>query len=305
MEKRHFRSLALALAATTALGACSITEEMREITADRIARPAFLSERVISAGDFNLTAWERINKAYEPVNLYIEGDGIAWVSRSEFSLDPTPSDPVALNLAAMDHAANVAYLARPCQYSKLSSAGPCPHTYWTDGRFAPEVIASYHAALDNMKHMYEVTGFHLIGYSGGAGIAALVAAERDDILSIRTVAGNLDHETFTNMHDVSPMKASLNPVSVAPQLAGLPQHHFIGGNDRVITPAIFHSWRQSSGETDCVHYTLIPENEHDDGWAEKWPELLKMELTCEGPPAPAPAPVPMEFIDVKKTPGKP
>lgn len=302
MKPANLRIITLSLAAVGALTtACAPGfMESRGVIADRIARPAFMAERVIQAGPFNLTAWERMHKHNVAANIYIEGDGLAWISPERVSLNPTPKNPVALHMAAFDKAANVGWLARPCQYTGLASGAPCPVKYWTDARFAPEVIAAYHDALDNIKAMYDITGFNLIGYSGGGGIAALVAAERDDVLSLRTAAGNLDTKTFTSYHQVSPMSNSLNPVTVAEELADIPQHHFIGGNDDIIPPAIFHSWSQSSGETDCVKHTIITENEHTKGWAEKWPELLKMNVACEGPPKPEPAPVPQEFLDVKK-----
>lgn len=304
MTRKTIRHFAMALAAATALSAAgcagNTTMEERDVTADRIARPAFMVERVIPAGPFNLMAWERMHVKRAPATVYIEGDGLAWTSPRRVSLDPTPKNPVALHLAAMDRASNVAWLARPCQYTGAGPANNCESKYWTDSRFAPEVVSSYHAALDNMKRLYGLTGFHLVGYSGGAAVAALVAAQRDDILSFRSVAGNLDHETWTELHGVSPLTDSLNPVTVAPELTHLPQHHFIGGQDEIVPPAVFHSWAQAAGKTDCLKYSFIMENEHEAGWVDKWPELLTRPIECAGPPAPAPAPVPQEFLDVKK-----
>lgn len=286
-----------------ALSGCLMgTMEMRDQVASRIARPAFMVQRVVPAGLFNLTAWERMHVHRAPATVYIEGDGIAWVSPRTKSLDPTPKNPVALHLAAMDKAENVVWLARPCQYSGWNGQGPCPDTYWTGGRTAPEVLSAYHEALDNIKNMYEITGFDLVGYSGGAAVAALIAAQRTDVLSLRTVAGNLDYATFSQIHNVSPLKDSLDPVTVAAQLARMPQRHFIGGQDDIVPPAIFNSWKQASGKTDCVRPVLIEQNDHESGWVEKWPELLALPVTCDGPPPRlSPAPVPPEFYNAGKT----
>ena len=38
-----------------------------------------------------------------------------------------------------------------------------------------------------------IKGIHLIGYSGGGAIAVLTASRREDVLSVRTIAANLDH----------------------------------------------------------------------------------------------------------------
>ncbi len=288
------------LAPLLALSACNMgVLEMRDQVASRVARPAFMVERTIPANQFRLDAWERMNVRHEPATIYIEGDGVAWVSRQTPSLDPTPKNPVALHLAAMDKSDNVGWLARPCQYKGWNGQGPCPMMYWTDARTAPEVISAYHAALDNIRAMYDIEGFHLVGYSGGAAVAALLAAQRTDILSLRTVAGNLDYGTFTTLHDVSPLSKSLDPVSVAPQLARLPQHHFIGGHDDVVPPAIYQAWARASGPSPCVAYTLIEENEHTAGWVEKWPELLKIPMSCEKSASRPRAPVPQAFIDAK------
>lgn len=300
-RKTSFAGLAaLALAGLGLSGCLMGSMEMRDQLASRIARPAFMVPRVAAAGQFNLTLWERMHSRQAPATVYIEGDGVAWLSPRTKSLDPTPKNPVALHLAAMDKAENLVWMARPCQFSGWRGKGACPDTYWTGGRTAPEVVSAYHEALDEIKALYDVRGFNLVGYSGGAALAALLAAQRTDVLSLRTVAGNLDYGTFSKIHNVSPLKDSLDPLSVAPQIAGVPQRHFIGGQDEVVTPAIFAGWKQASGQTDCVKSVLVEENGHEEGWVEKWPELLALPVSCEGPPRPAPAPIPPEFHDAGK-----
>lgn len=297
---KGFLAVLMLVLSAPGLGACNMGAlEMRDQVASRVARPAFLVERTIPANQFRLNAWERMNVRHEPATIYIEGDGVAWVSRQTPSLDPTPKNPVALHLAAMDKSDNVGWLARPCQYKGWNGQGPCPMMYWTDARTAPEVVSAYHAALDNIRGMYDIEGFHLVGYSGGAAVAALLAAQRTDILSLRTVAGNLDYATFTATHDVSPLSKSLDPITVAPQLARLPQHHFIGGHDDIVPPAIYQAWARATGETHCLAYTLIEENEHDAGWVEKWPVLLKTPMSCEKAARASWTPAPREFTDAK------
>ncbi len=277
------------------------TMEMRDQVASRIARPAFMVQRVVPAGAFNLTAWEKMHAHHAPATVYIEGDGIAWVSPRTKSLDPTPKNPVALHLAAMDKADNVAWLARPCQYSGWNGEGACPDSYWTGGRTSPEVLSAYHEALDNIKAMYDITGFHLVGYSGGAAVAALIAAQRTDVLSLRTVAGNLDYATFSAIHQVSPLKESVDPIAVAAQISGLPQRHFIGGQDEIVPPAIFNSWKQASGTSSCVRSILIEQNDHESGWVEKWPELLAIPVVCDDAPKAKHGEPPTEFYNAGKT----
>lgn len=270
------------LFALTALGGCATVSSLstRHETAARIGAAAGMSERVIPAGIFNLTTWARVQKPGAPVDIYIEGDGLAWLGKYTKSLNPTPPDPLALRLAAADKAANVIYMARPCQYTGWNKRGACPDIYWTTGVAAPEVIAAYSQALDDIKKHYHVTGFNLIGYSGGAAVAVLVSAQRNDVLSIRTVAGNTDYAVFTAIHKVSPLKDSIDPVSIASKIARIPQRHFIGGEDTIVPEAVFDGWKHASGTYACVHETVVNGNSHEKGWVKKWPSLLDIPLSC-------------------------
>ncbi len=259
------------------LAACSTP---RAEKANEIAIPYSFTKRLIATEPFLLTTFEHIENENSTATIYIEGDGLAWVGRKTPSLDPTPTNPLALRLATKDKSANVIYLARPCQYSKLTTQGTCPQKYWTSDRFALEVIKSMNIALNDIQERYAITGFNLAGFSGGANVAALIAAHRDDVLSLRTVAGNLDHRLLHNIHDVSQLTGSLNAVDIAPQIAHIPQHHFIGGEDDVVPPAIAESFIKASGDNKCIHSTIIPNATHEKGWTEIWPALLEYSLEC-------------------------
>jgi hypothetical protein len=274
--------LLLILLTATLLSGCGAASSLstRHETAADIAGPAGMSERVLQAGVFNLTSWERIQQPGAVADVYIEGDGLAWLDKHRKSLNPTPPDPLALHLAAEDKNGTVIYIARPCQYTGWNGNGSCPDIYWTTGTAAPEVIAAYDQALNDLKARYQVTGFNLVGYSGGAAIAVLVAAKRSDVLSIRTVAGNTDYAVFSAVHEVSPIKDSIDPVTAAAAAAHIPQQHFIGEKDKIVPQAIFDGWKQASGTSACVHSTLVPDNTHEKGWAEKWPDLLALPVSC-------------------------
>lgn len=315
--KKTLSALLLSASVLLSLPACTTFPEAKNNTANRIAHPAFMDRRQIETGLFNLTVYERMHKRNAPADIYIEGDGLAWITRTQASLDPTPPYPVALHLAAMDKYQNVGYIARPCQYDgdhvfgnekrAWNGEGVCPSKYWTSDRFSPEAVDAISKALDNMKSQYEITEFNLIGYSGGGAIAALLAAKRDDVASLRTVAGNLDHTAFTTLHNVTPMKGSLNPVDEAAKLRFVPQHHYIGGEDNVVPPAIFNSYAQALAPSKCNAHSFVPDVGHEYGWVEKWPELLKRPLGCsDRPKDAAPQPFtepPQEFLDAGKEKG--
>jgi len=172
----------------------------------------------------------------------------------------------------------VAYLARPCQFTVPAANPRCGIAYWTDKRFAPEVIAATDAAIDRM--VGSGTRINLVGYSGGGAVAVLVAARRRDVISIRTVAGNLDHDEVNRIHQVSPMPGSLNAIDVAPQLASIPQLHFSGADDDTVPPAIADRFRAAAGGR-CVKSLVVPGASHESGWPERWPGLLAMRPSCD------------------------
>lgn len=287
MDFRKWTQTALLIGASSgalALASCStMAVESRFETAKRIASPVHMHKRLIPAERFELTAYERIHdRTGGEVNLYIEGDGIAWVSRRRWSLDPTPLDPTALRLAAADKAQNVIYLARPCHYSKLvDNSSPCHRDYWTNKRYAPEVLVAYNEALNNIKRRHNITGFNLVGYSGGGTVASLLAAERDDVKTLRTVAGNLDHKAHSKFHNVTILHNSLNPPDYAKKLRDIPQRHFIGTKDKIVPDYVFNSYKSALGKNACLKSTYVAEVSHDEGWTQRWPALMNEPVDCK------------------------
>lgn len=224
-----------------------------------------------------LASWQRLNDPAAPVNVYIEGDGLAWISRSSPSNNPTPTEAVALELAAIDPAPNVVYLARPCQFTPLSQSPSCSQRSWTGGRFDADVIAAMNAGLNSVM---APGGYNLIGFSGGGNIAALLAARRTDVHSLRTVAGNVDPAALNELHNVSAMPTALNARDFSGQLSKLPQMHFIGGDDEIVKPEVFASYARAANNSPCVASQILPGVTHTEGWQSLWPTLLAKPLPC-------------------------
>ena len=232
-----------------------------------------LERSEVKAGQFKLLKYQRITN-HDEANIYIEGDGLAWISPNQQSLNPTPTNPIALRLASEDNSANVIYFARPCQYVKLDDS--CGQEYWGTKRFAPEVINGYMQALDDL-------GFkkiNLFGFSGGGGVATILAARRSDVASLRTIAGNIDIAKFTQIHNVSPMSGSINPADEAAKTAAIPQIHFVGAEDKVVPQSIYTSFKKAAGESSCIKMHLLKATTHEHGWEENWPELIKEKPGC-------------------------
>ena len=246
--------------------------------AERIAGRGGLARSLVATDGFVLTAYHRLGQPGAALSVYIEGDGLAWMSRRRLSRDPTPVDPLALDLAALDPAANVVYLARPCQYTERDPL--CGPAYWSLKRFAEEVIVSMDQAVEHFRRQARATDVHLIGYSGGAAVAALIAARRRDVATLRTVAGNLDPWAFNRHHGVSPLTGSLNALDAAPALAGLAQHHFVGLGDTVVPPFIAEGFARAAGDRRCIQITVLDGVGHTEGWRERWRDLLRRPVTC-------------------------
>lgn len=283
MGSRRFYNLSLTqfiFAGLALLAACAPTAKQSTIDAAILASDAHLEPYNIILNPFTLLSYERFARNGAPVRVYIEGDGRAWINKRTPSDDPTPTSPLAFMLAAQDKSANVIYLARPCQYLSQTRDKHCAQKYWTSHRFAPEIITAFDKALDDIKSRHGAGGFELIGFSGGANIAALIAARRQDIVSLRTIAGNLDHKALNAYHHVSQIPYSLNAKDVASDISHLPQHHFIGMDDNIITPAIVKGFVEASGDTPCIRTTMVPGASHTKGWDQNWPRLLQLPVDC-------------------------
>jgi dienelactone hydrolase len=177
-------------------------------------------------------------------------------------------------LALSHPAGNAVYVARPCQYVDAEQTG-CPSRYWTSERFSAEVIAATSCTAEKLKQRYQAHRLLLVGYSGGAAVAALVAARRDDIAGLITIAGNLDHAAWTHHHKVSPLVGSLNPADESAKLERIPQWHFVGLNDRNITPALVQGFADLFPAATRPKIEIQPGFDHVCCWAENWPSLWR------------------------------
>ena len=74
--RKIFLLALLTIASITTLSACGTVTDVKQQAAQHIARPAFMVDRTISAGQFGLSAWERMHQRQAPATIYIEGDSI-------------------------------------------------------------------------------------------------------------------------------------------------------------------------------------------------------------------------------------
>ena len=205
------------------------------------------------------------------VHVYIEGDGTPWLLANLPSSDPTPRNPLMLRLMAQDPEPSL-YLGRPC-YFGFAETPPCKAWWWTDGRFAPEVVDSMAAALNRLRVQYQFNSVVLIGHSGGGALAVLLASRPIKADAIVTLAGNLDTDAWTQYHQFDALSGSLNPARMATLEKGITQLHFLGESDQIIPPVLLSRFATRQPQ---AHFKIYPEFDHHCCWEKEWSEILKM-----------------------------
>ena len=280
------------------LAGCTATPAERSSAAGEIAGRGGLTRATVRSQGFVLTTWSRIAPPKDgapggdDINVYIEGDGYAWATSSDPSSDPTPLNPLALRLAAADSAPSVLYLARPCQFRPPGTRDSCDTPFWTSHRFAESVVAALDGAMDRALPPSPRRRLTLIGYSGGGGLAVLLAARRTDVVAVVTVAGNIAHGVWTSHHKVSPLRGSLDPIDSAARLAAVPQLHLTGANDGIVPRLVADAFARRSPASACIRVVTIADAAHDKGWLENWPGLLSRIPVCPSADRPSAPPVP-------------
>lgn len=209
------------------------------------------------------------------LRAYIEGDGKAWLNARTPSSDPTPHNAVGFELAAVDIVRPVAYFARPCQFIEGEGRRNCHTAFWTSARFSEPVVSDLSDALDTAKRVAGAARLELVGYSGGGALALLLAAKRDDVDLVVTVAGNLDHAFWTGYHRVSPLRGSLNPADYTDRLQAVKQVHIVSTDDDVIPPAVARSFVGRMKVTDNVRIVTVSDIEHSGDWSQPLSNVLR------------------------------
>ncbi|NLD00035.1 MAG: alpha/beta hydrolase [Gammaproteobacteria bacterium] len=245
--------------------------------ADLQLHSSFQWQTEIYAGLPVAMALPQLIASTDTVRVYIEGDGRAWITPTQPSLDPTPRHSFMLQLAQSDPVTTV-YLGRPCQYQKNSA---CKVPLWTSDRFSQAVLNSLHGALDRIKTELKNNYFELIGYSGGGAVALLLAAQREDVLQVQTIAGNLNPAAWVARHSLTPLTNSLEPTDYASPLAAIPQRHFYGAKDKNIPPSSYQDyWLHLAVKPKCSQQVIIALADHEEGWLEAWSQWRDRSLDC-------------------------
>lgn len=276
---RHRRSafvhVCLAWCLAMSLGACASlpSGDARLAHAEQLAHTPGWAASLIATPAMNLRAWTpRTLTQADTLTIYIEGDGLSWVTSDQASDDPTPVDPIGLQLALRDPGRQAVYLARPCQYlTDAQREQACTRADWLEGRFSARLQQSMSAAVDVLKQRYAARQLLLIGYSGGGAMAALLAAQRHDVSMLITLAGNLDHRAWTQLHRLTPLTGSLNPADYIGPLTGVRQFHLVGDRDRNIAPELIDNFAAAFPAAHRPVVYTVAGFDHQCCWVAQWP----------------------------------
>lgn len=275
---------------------CSYNLKRRILKAEIIAKSNNLGKQIFETSNFNIYFLSKKNHS-KKLNIYIEGDGFAWINPYTISNNPTPLNPIALLLAAKDNSENsILYLSRPCQYIESD----CNNKYWTDSRYSIEVIESYIEIIDEYIKNNKIEEINLIGFSGGANIALILTAYFEDKKSfieilknqkiffnknlnnyqtrntakinfLIGVAPNIDHVKLNKIKEASPLSDSLNAIDFAEVTKFTKQLYFIGKKDKVIDLEILKNYIEKYNNAKLI---LIEDLGHSTKeWDKKWQEI--------------------------------
>ena len=205
------------------------------------------------------------------LHVYIEHDGIPWITPTQPATDPTPRRLLMLELMARDSAPTL-YLGRPC-YFGTAARPPCAATWWTHRRFSKEVIESMDAALAKfLGTRTEFQSIEFFGYSGGGVLAALMAGDFPATRRLVTIAAPLDLEGWSRLHQYAPLEGSISPLGRPPLPASMNQLHVGGLNDDVVPPYLIQPFAARQPRARVLE---IPGFDHTCCWDTIWESIVR------------------------------
>lgn len=218
------------------LAACSIATSGCGInpTWQHIAGNAGLATGWIEGAGFRHLVLDN-EKPGQKLMIFIEGDGSPWFYGVRVSRDPTPENPVLLKLMVRAGARAV-YLGRPCYFGSAGDSA-CTPDLWTRARYGERVVASLCKAANRLVASSRTDAVELVGYSGGGTLAVLMAGCIDRIAAVTTLAGNLDPESWVDLHGYAPLaQVSIGRMTSAP--GSIAESHWQCINDDNVPPDV-------------------------------------------------------------------
>lgn len=279
-QSMHHKQFFLSIIIITILCSCTNNSAIKQSKANKLAEQANFISKTVNTNYFTIQTYHKLSNNITPLNVYIEGDGLSWINKYRLSSNPTPTEPLVLELATYDPNENILYIARPCQYIDLNLETHCNAKYWSKSRFSEEVISSIEQVINHYRSNCNQK-VNIIGYSGGGNIAAIIAARNKYVISLRTIAGNLDHVTLHHYHNVTQLNDSLNAIDFTKNLKYCPQLHLIGVNDIIVPEIIVGKFAKKINNPACISIIKLAHVDHYRGWSKIWSNIIKQPLNCK------------------------
>lgn len=237
---------------------------------EQIAKNLGYTPVSLVGGGFILSAYR--NNVSKPLpttlHVYIEGDGLPWLTPTIVSSDPTPRNALMLELMAIDHTPSL-YLGRPCYFGHAEDS-LCEPTLWTDRRYSPLVVDTMSSALRRFLSSRQYEQLVFIGHSGGGALALLIANQFEETALVVTIAGNLDTDAWTRLHGFTPLTGSLNPAAQKKNRP-FPEFHYLGFQDTDLPPSVFGAIANKRPNATVV---VVNDADHACCWAQIWREQV-------------------------------
>ena len=247
-----------ALGMLVVAGGCrSASERFLGLAAGRSLRA-----EVVTGAGFRHLVLSPERPAGPTLHLYLDGDGVPWLGGYP-AVDPTPRDPLVLDLIALDPAPAI-YLGRPC-YHGLGGEPACSPALWTSARYSEAVLESMAVAARRVLEARGAERVVWLGYSGGGALAVLLAARLPQTAGVVTVAANLDVDAWADRVGSSRLVGSLNPARQPPLPARVYQRHYLGERDRTVPVEVARR---------NAEVVVVPGYDHRCCWTELWPKVL-------------------------------
>jgi hypothetical protein len=256
---------AAAIAALGVVGGCATRAEQ----AERWAQDRGYEKLLLAGAGFQHVAYFKPGD-HPTLHVYIEHDGIPWITLTQPATDPTPRRLLMLELMARDPAPAL-YLGRPC-YFGTATRPPCTTIWWTHRRFSMEVIESMDTALARfLETRTQFQSIEFFGYSGGGVVAALMAGDFPSTRRLVTIAAPLDLEGWSRLHRYAALEGSISPLDRPPLPASVNQLHVGGMNDGVVPPDLIQPF---AARQPRARFLVIPGVDHDCCWDKVWESIV-------------------------------
>ncbi|NOQ64757.1 MAG: hypothetical protein GQ582_09625 [Methyloprofundus sp.] len=242
-----------------------------QVSGEKFLQKSIFSSTLFQHVIYSNTAAQR--ESSNTLNVYLDGDGTPWIDKRWIATDPTPRNPLILELMAMD-ASPAVLLGRPCYYGLYASAA-CEPKFWTSHRYSREVVESMQEALSVwLKQHPSVHKVRFIGYSGGGVLAVLLAPYFKQTDYVVTLAANLDIQRWAVLHGYTALTGSLNPIKEKSLVTSIQQLHIAGELDRNVPVDIIQSYVSQKTQSEL----LVIKGQSHCCWDKQWAWILSQLL---------------------------